>query len=183
MNLAHHFLIAMPSMEASLFAHSITYICEHNENGAMGIVINRPTELVLKELFEQLCDVPDPSHSELPVYAGGPVHTERGFILHSNEGRLWDSTLVINDEIALTTSKDIIESIAQDKGPKSFIVALGYAGWEAGQLEQEVLDNAWLTLPADTDIIFNMPIEQRIQAATQKLGINFGLISSQVGHA
>lgn len=183
MNLTNHFLIAMPSMDAGLFAHSITYICEHNPQGAMGLVINRPLELTLQELFDQLTDLPSPAHGDAPVYGGGPVQVERGFILHNNDGRRWDSTLVINDEIALTTSKDILDAIARNQGPKDFLISLGYAGWDAGQLEQELTENAWLTLPADSDIIFKLPVEQRVQAATRKLGINFSLISSQAGHA
>ena len=183
MNLTNHFLIAMPSMDTGLFAHSITYICEHNEQGAMGLVINRPMDLTLQELFDQLSVLPAPAHGEAPVYGGGPVQTERGFILHNNDGRRWDSTLVINDDIALTTSKDVLDAIARDQGPKDFLITLGYAGWGAGQLEQELVENAWLTLPADHDIIFKLPVEQRVQAATRKLGINFSLISPQAGHA
>ncbi len=182
-NLKDHFLIAMPSIHAGIFANSLTYICEHSEQGAMGIVINHPLDLRLNEMFEHL-EINDihRSHDE-PILAGGPVHMDRGFVLHRATSHRWDSSLQISDQICLTTSQDILAAIAHDEGPGDNIVALGYAGWGAGQLENELAENAWLTVPADTDIIFRVPIEQRAQAAAAQLGIDLALIAPQAGHA
>lgn len=182
-NLKNHFLIAMPSISEGIFANSITYICEHSEQGAMGIVINHPLDLRLNEMLEHLeiSDIRYP-HNE-PILAGGPVHMDRGFVLHRSTSQRWDSTLHICDQVSLTTSQDILAAIAHDEGPADSIVALGYAGWGAGQLETELAENAWLTTPADFDIIFKTPIEQRAQAAAATLGIDLALIAPQAGHA
>jgi putative transcriptional regulator len=182
-NLKDHFLIAMPSISDGIFAHSITYICEHNEQGAMGIVINHPLDLRLDEIFAHLniSNIYRPYHDL--IFAGGPVHMDRGFVLHRNTDNKWESTIHISDQIALTTSQDILTAMAHNKGPKESIVALGYAGWGKGQLEEELADNAWLTAPADSDIIFNTPIELKAKAAAAKIGIDLALISSEVGHA
>lgn len=170
-------------MEGSGFASTVTYICEHDELGAMGLVINRPTGIALSEIFSQLEIGPDPSPRGVdPIYAGGPVQTDRGFILHSNHKK-WDSTIAITDHISLTTSKDILASIAKDEGPQECLVALGYAGWGAGQLEQEIANNYWLTAPADSQIIFHTPYDKRLGAAAQLLGISLEQVSPDAGHA
>ncbi|MCP3908095.1 MAG: YqgE/AlgH family protein [Oceanicoccus sp.] len=182
-SLKDHFLIAMPSIGDGIFAHSITYICEHNEQGAMGIVINHPLDLSLDEIFEHLeIDNIQTPHQD-QILAGGPVHMDRGFVLHRNTDDHWDSTIRVSDQIALTTSQDILTAIAHDEGPSDSIVALGYAGWSEGQLESELADNAWLTAPADSNIIFNTPVEQRAKAAAATMGIDLSLISPTAGHA
>ena len=182
-SLKDHFLIAMPSLNDSEFGHSITYVCEHTEQGAMGIVINNPTQLQLDEIFSHL-NLSDDGHSHPDsIVAGGPIQTDRGFVLHKGDAALWDSSLQVNDHISLTTSQDILAAMAQDKGPTEVLVALGYAGWSAGQLEQEIADNAWLTTPADSHIIFKTPFAEKASAAAAKLGIDLALISPDAGHA
>jgi putative transcriptional regulator len=179
----NHFLIAMPTLTEGIFAHSLTYICEHSDQGAMGIVINRPMGLPLREVLDHL-NIEDPrAHLDDPVMAGGPVQTDRGFVLHRTSEQHWESTIVITEEISLTTSRDILDAMATASGPSESLVALGYAGWGAGQLEQEIADNAWLTLRADSAIIFDVPVEERLNAAAAKLGVNMALISSSAGHA
>lgn len=182
-SLKNQFLIAMPHMQGSGFASTVTYLCEHDEQGAMGLVINRPTGLPLAEIFEQLKIGSDTSpHGFDPIYAGGPVQTDRGFILHASN-KHWNSTINITDQISLTTSKDILASIAQDEGPQDCLVALGYAGWGAGQLEREIGENYWLTAPASAEVIFKTPTEDRLEAAADLLGINLEQISPLSGHA
>jgi putative transcriptional regulator len=182
-NLTNHFLIAMPRLEDPNFFHTVTYICEHNRDGAMGIVINRPMELHLVDIFEQLeIRVSSPKVAEQPVYLGGPVQSDRGFVIHDSASE-WNSTLRINADISVTTSLDILEAIATDKGPKNLLVALGYAGWGAGQLESELAQNAWLSGPAKSDIIFNRPSQERWQAAADLLGVDLNLLSGDTGHA
>ena len=147
-NLTSHFLIAMPALQEGFFAGTLTYVCEHNESGALGIVVNRPISLTLGEMFDQIKIPLHQSRLEkMPVHFGGPVQTERGFVLHDTQGN-WQSTLRINDRMALTTSRDILEAMGEGKGPRNAIVSLGYAGWEQGQLEHEMTENAWLTMPA-----------------------------------
>jgi putative transcriptional regulator len=182
-NLTHHFLIAMPAMQEGVFAGTLTYICEHNENGALGIVVNRPTSLTLAAMFEQM-DIPlnQPALGQLPVHFGGPVQTERGFVLHDGQGN-WQSTLHINDRLALTTSKDILEAVGEGQGPRNLIVALGYAGWDQGQLEHEMTENAWLTVPASEHILFDLPPESRLPAAMALLGVNYASLAESAGHA
>lgn len=183
-SLRNHFLIAMPGLRESLFAHSITYLCEHDQYGAMGIVVNRALDISFDDIFEHL-EIHDFHHSHpQPVLAGGPVSTERGFVLHwRDDSRRWQATLDVSAEISLTTSRDILESIAHDDGPENALIALGYAGWGPGQLEQELGANAWLTLPAEATILFNVPLEQRVQAAASRLGINLDLLSATFGNA
>ncbi|MCW5621106.1 MAG: YqgE/AlgH family protein [Burkholderiales bacterium] len=182
-NLTHHFLIAMPNMADPNFARTLTYICEHNEQGALGLVVNRPIEMTLEGLFDQVdIALNDRKWADLPVYFGGPVQVDRGFVLHRPSGS-WQSTLTVTDEIGLTTSKDILEAVAQGRGPKQILVSLGYAGWAAGQLEQELGQNAWLTVPADVDVVFDVPPERRFQAAMDLLGIDPTRLSDDVGHA
>ena len=179
----NHFLIAMPSLTEGIFAHSVTYVCEHTEQGAMGIVINQPMGMPLSDVLDHLKIDDARAHLNDPVMAGGPVQTDRGFVLHRTGDQRWESTMVITDEVSLTTSRDILASMAHAEGPYDSLVALGYAGWDAGQLEEEIADNAWLTLPADSDIIFTVPVEQRLDAAAAKLGINMSLLAPGAGHA
>jgi len=182
-DLTHHFLIAMPAMTDPFFAKSLTYVCEHNEEGAMGIVVNRPTSLTLSELFAQINMPLDQAELEdMPVHFGGPVQTDRGFVLH-DAGGTWQSTLRVNDRIELTTSKDILQAVGEGKGPKKLLVTLGYAGWSPGQLEQELADNAWLSVPADEHILFELPAEERLPAAMKLLGVDYATLSEEVGHA
>ncbi len=181
--LRDHFLLAMPVLSEGIFSHSVTYICEHGESGAMGIVINQPLDLSLGEIFEHLQIEPVAGALDTPVMAGGPVQLDHGFILHPDDGQKWEASLQVTPEITLTTSLDILRAIARGEGPREHLIALGYAGWAAGQLEQELAQNSWLTLPADSTIIFRTPIEQRLDAAAALLGIDMNLISGHVGHA
>ena len=182
-SLRNHFLIAMPGMEDTNFAHSITYLCEHNADGAMGIVVNRALDLSFDDIFDHLEIADFAHHHAQRVLSGGPVQTDRGFVLHRRNGGHWQSTLELNEEVSLTTSRDILDAIAHDQGPQDALVALGYAGWGPGQLERELVENAWLTLPADPDILFRVPLAQRAQAAAARLGINLDLLSSARGTA
>jgi len=182
-NLTHHFLIAMPNMVDPHFSKTLTYICEHNEQGALGLVVNRPIEMTLSRLLEQV-SIPAAAAlcTTIPIHFGGPVQTDRGFVLHEPLGQ-WQSTLAINDGIGLTTSKDILEAVARGEGPRQMLVTLGYAGWAPGQLEQELAQNAWLTVAARHDVIFNLPAEQRLSAAMDMLGVNYASLSEHAGHA
>lgn len=183
MVLTDHFLIAMPAMQDPHFARSLTYICEHNEEGAMGIIVNRPIDLTLPDLFSRIdLTLDDPAFEDTPVYFGGPVQTDRGFVLHRPMGR-WHSTLQVNAQIGLTSSRDILESVGSIETPGDFIVTLGYAGWSEGQLEEELAANAWLTVKADPAIIFGVAPEDRLNAAMRLLGVNFTNLSDVAGHA
>ena len=181
--LKHHFLIAMPHMADPNFAQTVTYLVEHNEQGAMGLVINRPNGLNLADVLEQLRpDEPPPALCQsLPIFAGGPVQTDRGFVLHPS-GHSFQATLELG-ELALSTSQDALFALADGSGPSKHLITLGYAGWEAGQLEAELADNAWLTCPADSAILFDTPFDQRLSAAAARLGINLSLLTAQAGHA
>jgi len=182
-SLANHFLIAMPSLADPNFARSVTLICEHSEEGAMGIVINRLTDLRLRDIFEQLDIKADkPATAESAVYLGGPVQNNRGFVLHEPIGN-WESTLSVTDTLGVSTSRDILEAIAHNRGPEKFLVALGYAGWGAGQLEREITENSWLSGPASRDILFALPVEHRWKAAAQLMGIDLTTLSGEAGHA
>lgn len=180
-NLKHHCLIAMPSLKDSGFANTVVYLCEQNEDGAMGIVLNRKMPVDFDDICAQLkipcLDMIDPE-----VLAGGPVKKENGFILHKELG-LWDSTLEITDDIHLTTSKDILSAIASGTGPCHYKLALGYAGWDSEQLEQELKDNSWLVLPADEALLFDTPREQLYQTALARLGVSLEFLSAQAGRA
>jgi len=158
-------------------------VCEHNKDGALGIVINRPIDMKLSALFEQI-NVPLADHvlREAPVHFGGPVQLDRGFVLHRPLGN-WQSTLAIGDDMGLTTSKDVLEAVGRGDGPADVFVSLGYAGWEAGQLESEIAQNAWLTVEADAGVLFDIPPERRLPAAMQLLGIDLAQLSEDVGHA
>jgi len=182
-SLQGHYLISMPHMDDQNFDHTVTLICEHNEYGAMGVVVNRPSELDLHEMLIHLEMHPLPELSLIPVYTGGPVKTDRGFILHRPCEVNFHSSSDVTDQLSLTTSIDILEAIARKEGPDDYLIALGYAGWGAGQLEQELSDNAWLSCPANLDIMFGTPAEERLQAAASSLGVNLNLLTSQSGHA
>lgn len=181
--LRNHFLLAMPSLGEGLFSQSITYICEHGESGAMGIVINQALDLSVAEVFEHLQIDTEAGFTDHPVMAGGPVQIDHGFVLHRNCEKTWEASLRVTPEISLTTSRDILRAIGAGTGPTEHLIALGYAGWEAGQLEQELAENSWLTLPADGDIIFATPYQNRLSSAAAMLGIDMNLISGQAGHA
>jgi len=171
-NLTHHFLIAMPGMVDPNFNGTLTYICDHSEQGALGVVVNRPIDLDLNTLFEQIgLSLPERLHHNI-VYFGGPVQTERGFVLHTPPLTF-----------SLTTSKDVLEAVSQGGGPEKFMVSLGYAGWAAGQLEDELKQNAWLSVAADPQVIFDLAPEDRLPAAMKLLGIDFASLSEEAGHA
>ncbi|HDP89314.1 MAG TPA: YqgE/AlgH family protein, partial [Thioalkalivibrio sp.] len=172
----NQFLIAMPALADPNFFRSVTLICEHNADGALGIVINQPTDIRLGELLDHLeIATAREDIAALPVYSGGPVEMERGFVLHQPVGT-WEGSLQITDQLALTTSSDILRALAEGRGPEHVLVALGYAGWGPGQLEQEMADNAWLTSPASLDILFETPADQRWRAAARQLGIDLDLL-------
>ena len=172
----------MPTLNTGLFSKSITYICEHGETGAMGLIINRPLDLTLSEIFAHLNIAPLSDFSDIPILAGGPVQMDQGFVLHREADSSWEACTRLSDEIFLTTSHDILHAIAENKGPEENLIALGYAGWSAGQLEQELTENSWLTMPADNDIIFATPCSERLSLAAAKIGIDMNLISGQAGH-
>ncbi len=197
-NLTHHFLIAMPGLEDAAFAKSVVYVCEHSERGALGLVINKPSELSMQNLFEKV----DLSlHREdlmtAPVLQGGPVHTERGFVLHdamvvaspnemadeSDKESVYASTMTIPGGLEMTTSKDVLEALSMGAGPKRVLISLGYSAWGEGQLESELAENSWLTVGADTAVIFDTPVEQRYARAMQLLGLEPWMLSNEVGHS
>ena len=217
-DLTHHFLIAMPGLEDALFEHSVVYVCEHNERGALGLIINKPSDLLLSGLFEKIALTLNRTDlSDAPVFLGGPVQTERGFVLHEPMGQggesVYSSTLVIKGEssetapeqdpidesesesepdgevntsparLEMTTSKDVLEAMAEGAGPKKALVTLGYATWGKGQLESELAENAWLTVQADHAIIFDTPPEQRYARAMRLLGLDAGMLHGEAGHA
>jgi putative transcriptional regulator len=182
MNLTNHFLIAMPNLQDPNFHRSVTYICQHDAQGAVGLILNRATDMGLQELLQQLDIQLQPQVQDSAIMFGGPVDPYSGFILHRPRGN-WDNTLAVTDEIGLTTSRDVLAAIADGAGPANSIVALGYAGWAGGQLEDEVLNNAWLTLPANADTLFNTPPERLWQVAASSLGIDITQLSGDAGHA
>ena len=180
--LNNQFIIAMPSLADPNFFHTVTYLCQHNQEGALGIVINRSAEMKLGDIFKQMnIRATSLCATEAPVYSGGPVQQERGFVLHTTGGG-WDASMVISDSISLTTSRDVIEAIAVDKGPEQYLVALGYAGWGEGQLEQEILANAWLNTPYSKHVLFDTPINLRWQAAAGQIGIDINQLTTPAGH-
>jgi len=214
-NLTHHFLIAMPGLEDATFAKSVVYVCEHSERGALGLVINKPSDLSMQGLFEKV-DLPlyREDLMNAPVLQGGPVHTERGFVLHdgmsvdvpaqitqdkdtlneeaqetqalsevSGKESVYASTMVIPGGLEMTTSKDVLEALSIGAGPKHVLISLGYSAWGEGQLESELAENSWLTVSADTAVIFDTPVEQRYERAMQLLGLESWMLSSEVGHS
>ena len=188
-DLTHHFLIAMPNMADPYFSRTLTYICEHNDQGALGLVVNRPIDLTLQALFERLSlKLRDSEFADSPIYFGGPVQTDRGFVLHAPAGN-WQQTLRVGEAIGLstsnglTTSKDILEAVGRGEGPARLLVTLGYAGWSPGQLEHEISQNAWLTVEARDGIIFDTPAEERLPAAMELLGLDYARLQDEAGHA
>ena len=183
MNLTNHFLIAMPAMDDPYFSRTLIYIAEHNDQGALGLIVNRPIDMDLATLFEKI-DVPleSPDVGKLPVYFGGPVQTDRGFVLHRPVGN-WQSTLAVTPEVGLTSSRDVLQAVGKEGQPSEVMVTLGYSGWGAGQLENELAQNAWLTVPANTHILFDLPFEERLPSAMETLGIDFANLSEKAGHA
>jgi len=176
-------LIAMPGLADTWFGHSVIYICEHTREGTMGLIINQPLKMPLSQLFKQL-ELPCPeSISNKPLLLGGPVQQQRGFILHRNTDTKWLSTAPVNEQISLTSSRDIIEAIASNKGPADSLIILGYAGWGAGQLEQELLDNAWLTTPINNEFLFETPFDDRARVAAAHINVDLDQLSNNAGHA
>jgi len=181
--LANQLLIALPTLADPNFARSVTLVCQHDGEGAMGVVVNRASEYTLGEVFEQMgIASEDAALCAQPVLAGGPVHPERGFVLHDG-GDAWDSTLAIGDGLFVTTSRDILEAMARGDGPRHAIVALGCAGWGAGQLENELVENSWLTVPADAELLFGTPLEARWRAAAGRIGVDMARMADYSGHA
>jgi len=181
-SLKNQFLLAMPSLAGTYFGNTITYLCEHNDEGAMGIMVNRPTTLTLADLFEQLDIRSGGRDIAVPVLEGGPVATDRGFILHSAE-KHFGASLDLGNGLMLTTAREVLEAIALGEGPRDFLVALGYAGWGDGQLDSEMKENSWLNCPSSHEILFTTPFDERIGKAAAGLGIDFSLISGRAGHA
>ena len=187
-NFTHHFLIAMPGLDDEPFVRSVVYMCEHSERGALGLVINKPSEISLKSLFDKV-ELPlrRDDLSLAPVYQGGPVQTERGFVLHESmmpgSEAVYASTMVIPGGLEMTTSKDVLEALSTGAGPRRVFVSLGYSAWGEGQLEAEISDNSWLTVAADPTVIFDTPVEQRYERALLLLGLQSWMLSSEAGHA
>lgn len=178
----NQFLIAMPSLLGSYFGDTLIYLCEHNDDGAMGLVVNRPSDMALLELLSQLGITARNVPVETPVLDGGPVARDRGFILHSDDIR-FDASLDLGNGTMLTAAREVLEAIAEGRGPRDYLVALGYAGWDGGQLESELKENAWLTCPASAEIVFREPFENRLSKAAASLGIDLRFLSGQAGHA
>ncbi len=191
-NLTNHFLIAMPGLQDPLFEHSVVYLCEHSQRGALGLVINKPCEIDLKGLFDKVeLPLARPDLEKSPVFFGGPVQTERGFVLHEAtfapadqpEHPVYASTMVIPGGLEMTTSRDVLEAISTGSGPRKVLISLGYAAWGEGQLESELGDNSWLTVQADARLIFETPVPERYAQALKLLGLEPWMLSSDAGHA
>ena len=185
-NLTNQFLIAMPGMVDETFTGAVVYLCEHSEKGALGLMINKPVDIRLRNLFEKVdLTLEGGDLAEQPVYYGGPVQTERGFVLHEREegGPSYNSTLSVPGGLEMTTSKDVLEALAAGQGPRRVLVTLGYSGWATGQLEEELSRNGWLNVDAAPEIIFDTPVEQRYQRALALLGIDPRMLSQEAGHA
>jgi putative transcriptional regulator len=186
-NLTNQFLIAMPGMADERFAGSVVYLCEHNDQGALGLVINKPTDITLGNLFEKVeLSLQRAEMAAQPVYFGGPVQTERGFVLHdpaADDGERYTSTLTVPGGLAMTTSKDVLQAMADGQGPRRVLVTLGYSGWGAGQLEDEIGRNGWLTVAAEPAVVFDTPVELRYERALGLLGIDPRMLSQEAGHA
>ncbi|TXK94989.1 hypothetical protein BMR02_13360 [Methylococcaceae bacterium HT1] len=177
-------LIAMPNLKDPNFFHGVTFICQHNSEGALGLVINHPMEMILGDILEQMGIVASSDKiAEIPIFSGGPLQQERGFVLHHTSNELWESSIAVSDTLSVTTSRDILKAIAEGEGPKKFLIALGYAGWGVDQLETEMKSNAWLSTQYDEGVVFDTPINKRWSAAANKMGLDINLLSSQVGHA
>jgi putative transcriptional regulator len=187
MNLTNHFLIAMPGLEDAAFSRSVVYVCEHTERGALGLVINKPIDIKLKNLFEKVeLSLDRTELAEQPVFFGGPVQTERGFVLHEKQGEgesPYTSTMSVPGGLEMTTSKDVLEAMSSGAGPRRVLITLGCSGWSAGQLEEEIGRNGWLTVGADPAVIFDTPIAQRYERAVSLLGFDPRMLSNEAGHA
>ena len=187
-NLTHHFLIAMPGLDDAAFSKSVIYLCEHTERGALGLIINKPSDINLKGLFAKV-ELPlrREDLSDAPVFHGGPVQTERGFVLHESmmpgHESVYASTMSIPGGLEMTTSKDVLEALSTGAGPRRVFVSLGYAAWGEGQLESEISDNSWLTVPADMAVIFDTPVSERYEKAMLLLGLQSWMLSPEAGHA
>ena len=180
--LSNRFLVAMPQLQDQLFAQSVTYLCEHDSDGAFGLVINKPLGVDLSQIFVQLNITPGTDFIDQRVLAGGPVHIEQGFILHKEKGD-WQHSTAVGDNLYLTTSLDVLEAIAEGNGPEQYLVTLGCASWGEGQLDDEMLANSWLTCQVSDEVLFHLPYEARASAAAQIIGIDLNLLSPDVGHA
>jgi len=180
--LSNQFIIAMPGLADPIFFHTVTFLCQHNKEGALGIVINRSTDMKLGDIFKQM-NIPFTSllAAETPIFAGGPVQQERGFVLHTAGGD-WHASLPISETISLTTSRDVLEAIAVGKGPEQYLVALGYAGWGEGQLEKEMIANSWLNTPFGQEVLFDTPVDLRWSAAAGQIGIDINKLTTLAGH-
>ena len=191
-NLTNHFLIAMPGLEDAAFAKSVVYLCEHSERGALGLVINKPSDINLQKLFDKV-DLPlgRPDLKDAPVYQGGPVQTDRGFVLHDpvpspdpeDKAPVYASTIVVPGGLAMTTSRDVLEALSSGVGPRRVLISLGYASWGEGQLESEIGENSWLTVHADERVIFDTPVDERYDRALSLLGVQAWMLSNEAGHA
>jgi putative transcriptional regulator len=180
--LNNQFIIAMPSLMEPVFHHTVTFLCQHTKEGALGIVINRSADMKLGEIFKQMeISVKSSAAAQAPVFSGGPVQQDRGFVVHTACGD-WDMTLPVSEDISLTTSRDVIEAIAAGEGPEQYLVALGYAGWGEGQLEKEILSNSWLNTPFAKQILFETPVKQRWNAAASQIGIDINQLTTPAGH-
>jgi putative transcriptional regulator len=180
--LNNQFIVAMPTLMEPIFHHTVTFLCQHTNEGALGIVINRSSEMKLGEIFKQMeISVKSLAAAQVPVFAGGPVQQDRGFVVHTACGD-WDMTLPVSEDISLTTSRDVIEAIAAGEGPEQYLIALGYAGWGEGQLEREILSNSWLNTPFAKQILFETPVNQRWNAAASQIGININELTTLAGH-
>ncbi len=182
-SLKNHFLLAMPGLDDPNFSQSIVYICEHSTDGAMGLIINQQLDIPVKAIFKQLNLAYHEEHGDGLIFDGGPVARDRGFILHRTSTEQWESTVSISDEVSLTASKDILSDLAIGAGPEHALVTLGYSSWEAGQLEEELTTNSWLTIPANSAIIFNIDCHKRAEAAASSIGLDLSMLSSEMGHA
>jgi putative transcriptional regulator len=187
-NLTHHFLIAMPGLDDAAFAKSVIYMCEHTDRGALGLIINKPSDINLKGLFDKV-ELPlrREDLTDALVFHGGPVQTERGFVLHESmmpgKESVYASTMTIPGGLEMTTSKDVLEALSTGAGPRRVFVSLGYSAWGEGQLESEISDNSWLTVPADTSVIFDTPADERYEKAMMLLGLQSWMLSPEAGHA
>lgn len=182
-SLKNHFLLAMPGFTDPNFKNAVIYICEHSRDGAMGLIINHPIDATMSRVFDELKLEYPTEIGARPLLVGGPVQQQRGFVIHRPASHLWESTLYVSPDVCITASKDIIADIAGQRGPAASYITLGYAGWGAGQLENELSNNFWLVSEADSQIIFDVPFEQRAQAAATKLGVDLTRLSPQAGHA
>jgi putative transcriptional regulator len=183
--LNNQFLIAMPNLADTNFSQTVSYLCQHNEEGALGIVINRPADMTLGDILKQMSiNACSQQIQDTPVFIGGPVQQERGFIIHSKDTEMetWDSSMSTSDTTSLTSSRDILEAIAEGKGPKQYLIALGYAGWGSGQLEKEMINNAWLNTPCENKILYQTPVEQRWNDAASQIGIDIKQLITPAGH-